>query len=188
MHDIAPIGSPTFAYIHLVMPHPPFIFTEEGEYIPQDIPLYWGVKDAEWKLFEGRSAEDYVRYYTNQLIYADKRILESVENILAYSPEPPIVILQSDHGPASLLDWANPTDAAVQERMSILNAYYFPKQDYSILYKTITPVNTFRIVFNEYFGTNYEFLEDKNYFSTWLAPYQFRDVTEIVELTSLSSN
>jgi hypothetical protein len=35
----------------------------------------------------------------------------------------------------------------------------------SQIYPTITPVNTFRLIFNIYFGGNYPLLEDKSYFS-----------------------
>ena len=49
-------------------------------------------------------------------------------------------------------------------RFNILNAYYLPDIDIGILYPHITPVNSFRVVFNQYFGTDFELLKDKNYF------------------------
>ena len=49
--------------------------------------------------------------------------------------------------------------------MSILNAYYVNDQAKKDLYETITPVNSFRIIFNNYFGTKYPLLEDKSYHS-----------------------
>ena len=64
--------------------------------------------------------------------------------------------------------------------MAILNAYYFPDGDYTALYDDITPVNTFRVVFNEYFRAGYRLLEDRCYFSTWHAPYALVDVTDRV--------
>ena len=47
--------------------------------------------------------------------------------------------------------------------LPILNAYHLPDKGRSSIYPTITPVNTFRLLFNEYFGANFEILEDKNY-------------------------
>jgi hypothetical protein len=45
-------------------------------------------------------------------------------------------------------------------------AYYFPGKDVSELaYPTMTPVNSFRLVFNTYFGGNFPLLEDTSYFS-----------------------
>ena len=36
--------------------------------------------------------------------------------------------------------------------MSILNAYYFPGGRYEGLYEAISPVNSFRVVLNTFFG------------------------------------
>ena len=68
----------------------------------------------------------------------------------------------------------------LKERMSILNAYYFPGQKYEGLYGRISPVNSFRVVLNSYFGAKLRLLPDRSFFSTWPEPYQFIDVTEAV--------
>ena len=65
----------------------------------------------------------------------------------------------------------------LKERMSILNAYYFPDLKDNPLYPEITPVNTFRVLFNEYFGANYPLLPDRNFFSIINRPYHFFEVT-----------
>ena len=51
--------------------------------------------------------------------------------------------------------------------MSIFNAYYFPNLDSEIIYGGITPVNSLRLVVNNYLNGDYELLEDKLYFSTY---------------------
>lgn len=43
------------------------------------------------------------------------------------------------------------------------------------------PVNTFRLIFNFYFGTDYELLDDRCYFSSYDYPYKFTDVTDEVK-------
>jgi hypothetical protein len=68
-----------------------------------------------------------------------------------------------------------------REGMRILNAYYLPLKDCDLVYDSITPVNTFRVIFNCYFGTNYKLLEDKSYNSFDFSPYKFTDVTDIVD-------
>jgi hypothetical protein len=76
-----------------------------------------------------------------------------------------VIILQGDHGIGDVM----------KNKMSILNAYYLPGGGDEGLYPTISPVNTFRVVFNEYFGEQYGLLEDKSFYSTGkifdLAPY-----------------
>ena len=64
--------------------------------------------------------------------------------------------------------------------MAILNAYYFPGGDEGLLYPTITPVNTFRVVFNRYFDRDLELLEDVSYFADWSTPYDFIDLTDML--------
>ena len=43
----------------------------------------------------------------------------------------------------------------------------------------MTPVNTFRVLFNDYFNTNFEILEDRVFFSNYEKPYNFIDVTHL---------
>ncbi|HEX6428036.1 MAG TPA: hypothetical protein VF008_10140, partial [Niastella sp.] len=41
-----------------------------------------------------------------------------------------------------------------------LNTYYFSDKDYSMIYDSISPVNTFRVVLNKYFNTKLPLLKD----------------------------
>jgi hypothetical protein len=112
--------------------------------------------------------------------YLNERMVEVVDAILSNSKQPPIIIIQGDHGPGNYFNMIEPDNTCLKERYSILNAYYFPNHDYDTLYPGITPVNSFRVVFNQYFGTSLELLEDKSYYATWLAPYVFSDVSDEV--------
>jgi hypothetical protein len=56
--------------------------------------------------------------------------------------------------------------------MDILNAYYLPG-DSSEAAVDISPVNTFRMIFNRYFGGKYDYLENTAYFSVYNKPYEF---------------
>ena len=91
------------------------------------------------------------------------------------------MILQSDHGPGLRLDMESREKTDLRERMSILNAYYFPGRNYQGLYPEITPVNSFRVVLNTFFGAGLELLPDRNYYSTWSEPHRFVDVTGSVD-------
>ena len=76
-------------------------------------------------------------------------------------------------------NWEEATEAEWRQKYGILNAYYLPNVDKAILYPSITPVNAFRLVFNLYFGTDFELLPDNSYFSyEEHSPYEFFDVTE----------
>lgn len=157
MDDIARMDEPTFAYVHVISPHPPFVFGPDGEYTdPAD---FWNEKKQYPK-------DLFARGYQNQLTFLNQKVLEAVDTLIAESDTPPIIILQGDHGP-----WLQSND----KRMWILNAYYLPNHDQG-LYPTISPVNSFRYIFNEYFKGNYDMLPDVSYFSPVPKLYNFSEV------------
>lgn len=157
LREISHDQKPTFTYAHIVSPHAPFIFDSEGNYIGEGKNLSF----VENPLKEGKNIEEYREMYLNQLIFIDKKTVETIDSVLSNSPTPPIIILQSDHGPVTerhfQKDW---TELALKERSGILNAYYLTACN-SQPYPTITPINTFRLIFRSCFGENLEFLEDK---------------------------
>ena len=154
INDVASMPGPQFSYIHLISPHPPFIFDAEGN--PTYPPDFWN----EQRQYPN---DKYQKGYTHQVTYLNTRVLEAVDTILEESDTPPIIIIQGDHGA-----WMQPKD----RRMWILNAYYLPENN-DKLYPSISPVNTFRLVFNLYFGGKYEMLEDVSYFSPVPNLYDF---------------
>ena len=67
--------------------------------------------------------------------------------------------------------------------MSILNAYYLPDindDGEDNTYNNITPVNTFRLVFNKYLNTSFDLLDDHVFYSSYQRPYDFMNVTDMV--------
>ena len=44
-----------------------------------------------------------------------------------------------------------------------MNAYHLPDGGNALLYPSITPINTFRVIFNHYLGADFELLEDSSY-------------------------
>jgi hypothetical protein len=171
--DAAVSDSPVFVFAHIPVPHYPFVFGPDGEHIPSR-------PEFDYEL------DEFKEVYGNQLRYVNRRVQAAVEEILAKSSNPSIIILQADHGPNS----AAYTDQAVDwsEKLAILNAYYFPDQEYTGLSEDISPVNTFRVIFNKYFGMDYELLENKSYSSNYGAsPYLFTDRTDDVAKDASSS-
>ena len=120
--------------------------------------------------------------YLNQLIFVEEKIKVFVKEILLKSKIAPIIILQGDHGPAFDYDWSRyPTEEMFKERMNIFNAYCLPAGGNKLLYNSITPVNTFRLIFNFYFNMNYTLLKDRSYFPNPEIPHKYIDVTDKVK-------
>ena len=166
---------PLFVFAHIIAPHPPFVFDQNGNDNNPDM-IYTAMDGNFFTDISGRDA--YVQQYRDQLIYINSQLKETIDKLLSTPGQKPIIIIQGDHGPGSMLDWGSVENSNIEERMSILNAYYFPDQDYSNLYPQITPVNSFRVILDQYFGTNFGLLEDRSYFSLGETPYDFIDVTD----------
>jgi len=69
----------------------------------------------------------------------------------------------------------------MRDRFGVLSAYYMGGKETELLYPSISSVNTFRIVFNEFFGMDFQILPDRNYFSLWHTPFRFEEVTDKVK-------
>ncbi len=137
LNRVPNLPGPKFVFVHILVPHPPFIFTPNGEF-----------------LFTPNA----ISGYRNNVQFIDGQILPALRNIIAQSKTPPIIIVQGDHGPIG-------KQVSPQMRMSILNAYYVNEDTKTSLYSAITPVNSFRVIFNHYFGYELPMLEDVSYYA-----------------------
>jgi hypothetical protein len=169
-----PTENPTYTFIHVVAPHPPFIFADAG--LRQTPPSPYSITDGSHRVLhlEG-GADEYQRLYVDQLKAVNQMVEDAVGQLLAnYKDQPLIVILQSDHGPGSLLDWEDVCKSDADERLAILTALYYSNADYSNLYEGITPINLWRVILNDFFMDDpLPLLEDQSYLSSWPRPYVF---------------
>jgi len=173
LQDIPSLEGNYFVYAHIIAPHPPFVFGPNGEILPHDEPFT--LNDANY-FIRDHTRHAYIVGYKRQIEYVNKLTMQAVDQILANSKTPPIIIIQGDHGSGAYLHWGSLDNSIPQERFGILNAYYFPGQNYESLYPSISPVNSFRVVLDEYFGQKFELLPDKHYFSGWGTPFDFIEV------------
>jgi len=154
LDDLSYIKGPKFVFLHLIVPHPPYVFGPTGGPIESSAA---GTTKSE---------QEGIRY-RDQAIYISNRMKEIVPKIIASSTTPPIIVIQGDHGPT--------IPSSPQHRMKNLNVYYLPDADAPV-YSTITPVNTFRIIFNTYFGQNLPLLEDVSLYSNYDDPFLLRPI------------
>jgi hypothetical protein len=179
-------GGPFFLFVHIMSPHPPFVFGPDGQPVEPD--YLFSMVDADW--VHGARA-DAVRQYTlayrDQLTFLNTKILETIDAILNRSPEPPIIILQGDHGSRAYAVLDRPESSYFKENLAILNAYHLPAGGGALLYPGISPVNTFRLVFRHYLGADLDFVEDRSSWSTWRQPYKFLPFDEGSDQSTLES-
>jgi hypothetical protein len=118
--------------------------------------------------YRGSWAE-YRRGYAAQVRHVNRLVEETVSAILARSASPPVIIIQGDHGPGR---------SSNLDRHKILNAYYLPGVPSEQLYPSISPVNSFRLVFDVYFDAGLGRLEDRSYYSVYETPYKFKEIVD----------
>ena len=139
---------PKYVFSHVYVPHPPFLFGPNGENVIPDRREISGLQS--WENPQG---------YVNQLIYATNEITVVIKNIVKNDPNA-IVIVQGDTGTLTGADISKKTMKEIYQAHSILYAVRIPDvedSDYMI------PVNTYRIIFNNYFNMNYDYLEYHSY-------------------------
>jgi hypothetical protein len=156
-------GGPKFVVFHTLVPHDPYIFGAQGQSVT----------------FPDRSDEALgsklgMSYYLKQLQFLNRKLLEAVDAILAQSKTPPVIVIQSDEGFQASPDTFG--EAAMQQvRIKGLIALHLPGVAGARIPQPPNTVNTLRLVFNRYFGTDYPLLRSASYPELDL-PYQFKEM------------
>jgi hypothetical protein len=133
------IPSPKFVYGQVLLTHVPLIFDENGGLLDQKNYYNWD-------------------YYIESYKFEITKVTDLINTLLAQSnpTNPPIIILQSDHGfrnidsgHAGSKILANYPEAY---KYDIINALLLPGYDTSQLPDDINPIDTFIIILDHYFG------------------------------------
>lgn len=180
LDDIVKEDGNFIVFAHILAPHAPFVFGPNGEKLEHDEP--YSLSPVGYTIGD----EKFIKMYIDQTKYLNTLVLNAIQNILANSKTPPIIIIQGDHGNAGYAQKKDIPNINMKERHAILNAYYFPGGETDLLYPTISPVNTFRVVFNTFFGGEYELLSDRNYFNPSQRQFDYVDVTDRVKSDELN--
>ncbi len=138
---------PRLLYAHVMAPHLPFVFKRDGSFNVNPTN-YWEYRDIEQEVLR--------ELYLEQYIYITQRIDEITSSILANADSEPVILIFSDHGPRR----SSAGVAESEHHHRVLNAVYFPGQGYRALHDSIAPMNTMRVFFNAFFGTDYEAYDD----------------------------
>lgn len=153
---ISEMPEATFTIIHLMKPHQPVVFNEQGEHIS------W-IRQPTTDEFGA------------QLRFINSRFLYLFDSILASSENPPVIIFQADH--STILGYW-PSDLRLTY-FDVYAGYYLPPAYEVSFPRPFTTVNTFALILNAIFGTEFE-LEDNRLFELltgYDAPFEQKDVT-----------
>ncbi len=138
-------SQPRFIFSQLILPHHPYYFDSLGNRrtVLDQSP------DVE------QEKNDYIQY----LVYTNKRLLNLVDSIQAYSKTPPVIMLMSDHG---YRRFAGKQYNDFQ--FMTLNTIYMPDGNYKGFYDGMSNVNQLRVLLNAQFAQRLPMLKDSTSF------------------------
>jgi hypothetical protein len=155
---------PKYVLAHLLLPHPPYVFLEDGSVAPKKAT------------------------FGSQLAFANASLKRFLEPLLALpEDERPIIILQADEGPYPRrivrdvvgFDWSTATDEDLITKFGILDAWLMPgPEGEAPLPEDMTAVNTYPELFRRYFGARVADAPDRTFLSPKDEPYDLIDITE----------
>ena len=145
-------SGPFFTYIHIMLPHYPLRFDKDCHY---------------------KYDSDVVRAYGAQYVCAVKYLellIDEIEN----NDKNAIIVIHSDHGVSFSKQHLKQVDELsaeeIEENLSIFSAFKLPQHCEKHLYDSISPVNTFRLIFACLDNRTPDLLEDKSflvYYPKW---------------------
>ncbi|HNW92620.1 MAG TPA: hypothetical protein PKM88_06920 [bacterium] len=148
---------PTFTFVHCVVTHQPLVFAADGGW-PE--------------------ATDTAGQYRGAVAHANRLVLELADRCRRQAIRPQVMVIMSDHGTGTRLDWASPVRTDLDERFGTINAVWYSSGNYAARPAALTPVNTLRRIASDWLGADCPPLPEQSFFSTLKQPYHFTDITE----------
>lgn len=138
LENVPEIPGPKFVFVHIMVPHSPFVFAPDGSYQLNNSPI------------DG---------YRANTEFIDNHLPPVLKAIIEKSNPTPIIIVMGDHGPSTR------KSITKEMRMATLNAYLVNEAAKAQMYPTITPINATRIILNAHYAGDYAPLEDVSYYA-----------------------
>jgi hypothetical protein len=176
-------SKPYFLFAHSDVAHPPYFYNADcSRKDVGDIQIFRGTGATYFDLFPDN--DNMRAQYVSELQCANKQMLEAIDKIIDKDKDA-IIIIQSDHGwhtqNQSENDPSRWSKSHFLESFSILNVLRLPSHCNDVLYPSISPVNTFRVVFSCIGFRRFDLLPDRSFFhrSTNKEGYVIKDINDI---------
>ena len=165
-----PFEKSVFYFIHSNPPHPPFYMTEQ-------------CIEGPISAINAREGDQNMKAaYNISVDCAGRGALQFIDDVLAKDSEA-VIILQSDHGSSSTVDWRVPatewTTVQSEERLAALSAIRTPERCNELDGDVKSSVNTFRAVIACLENRAPNFLQDRYFINTYENVNDFGRVHEV---------
>jgi len=138
LEKVPEIPGPKFVFVHMMVPHSPFIFAPDGSFQLDNSPI------------DG---------YRANTEFIDNHLPPVLKTIIEKSNPAPIIIIMGDHGPSTR------KTITKEMRMATLNAYLVNQAGKAQMYPRMTPINATRIILNAHYDGSYPLVEDISYYA-----------------------
>jgi hypothetical protein len=141
-----PHDQPRFLFVHVPSPHAPWIFGPNGEPRREGIRSFFSDPPG----LRGLSRDEALRRVFDQAGYLAGEVETALKPVVS-RPDPPIVVVFSDHGPGTGFNFTDPEHSDVAERSSNFLATFTPGRA-DLFDSFTTPVNLFPTILDGYLG------------------------------------
>ncbi len=158
VRSIVAMPEATFTIVHLLKPHFPVSFNENGEIIE------WNYSPSHDEFFA-------------EFAFINAKFLEMLDSVLQGSENQPVIIFQADHG-STYGRSESPENRATL--FGVHAAYFLPDSHAIDITPSYTLINTFPLILNEIFGADYALKDNRliELLEGWAVPFKQKDVTE----------
>lgn len=136
-------AGPAFFLIHFFLPHEPYIYNPDGS--------------LHFKNANGSDRNNFIPQVAYTGIVA-RRLIQYIQLQQQHTNREQVILVQGDHG----FKYEETEPDFQTESCRILYGVYNSRRNYAGWYDSISSVNGFRILFNQYFNTRLPLLEDKS--------------------------
>ena len=163
------LRGPKFVFVHLGVPHAHYVFDRKGQFVSK----------------AQAAANTKEERFADQALWTSRKLQDVLGQLLEATGRKAVIILQTDEGPEPVAypgvsrDEPNIRNKLL-DKYRILNAYYLPGVSHAKLYPSITPVNSFRLVFDLYFHAGFGLLPDQIW-GRVEDPTRFVNITDLVK-------
>jgi hypothetical protein len=153
---------PHYILLHLMLPHPPYVFSADFQEIKNSNVLEHG------DIWLNKQT------YITAVKASNAMIFQFVKRkFMKSDPENLIIVINSDHGSHYSVSNGATDVESKQERMSNITFVYNSGINVDFV---SSPVNLYRVLFNDLFNASYDTLPHKSFYSSYENPYEFEAI------------
>jgi len=171
------LAEPKATFVHLLAPHPPFVFDENGGPV-QPSGRTFTLLDGK-NLVEQIGKDKYRAAYVAQLKAINAKVLSTISTIDAKPHRDTITVIVGDHGPRMNLDWASSKGTDMDEVKGTLMAVRVPERYKASIgdIDKCSPLILLHRIATKIYGAQIPPVDDFSYYSTLNEPFTFVPMT-----------